>query len=312
VNPRRRNSRGRLAASTHREYRRSLELHILPRIGHLKLTEINPLILDQLIHDLEDDGIAAGTIRNAFTPVRKMLSDAHKNGLLPANPAFDLDLPPAPDSIGKELPAVHTQAIRKALIELAPPNPFNPDEKDLVWVHYYDLLLGTAMRPGELQALHWDDIDIDERLIRVRQSMSRRRLKTPKTPAGVRSIPIFPTVHTALNDLQQRAKLFGIHQPEQLLFQTASGQPLHASNFNRRVWQPALSHAGLTGIDGRTLYRVYDLRHTTISRLIAAGADIKLTQTIAGHANPQMTLARYAHVTEARLSDTAERFDPAS
>src|SRR5205814_4078485 len=112
--------------------------------------------------------------------------------------------------------------------------------------------------------------------------------------------------------LAARALEHGIYAPEQLLFQTHSGGPLHASNFNRRHWQPALRKAGLADQEGKPRYRFHDLRHTCISRLVAAGADIKLIHMIAGHANPLITLNRYSHLLDQRLTDAADRYDVTS
>jgi integrase len=56
------------------------------------------------------------------------------------------------------------------------------------------------------------------------------------------------------------------------------GTPLQPSNFRQRVWEPALRLAGLE----RGRYRFHDLRHTCVSRLVAAGADVKLVQAVAG------------------------------
>lgn len=50
---------------------------------------------------------------------------------------------------------------------------------------------------------------------------------------------------------------------------------------------------------------------TCVSRLVAAGADIKLVQAVAGHANPLITLKRYSHLLDARITEAAARFDPA-
>jgi Phage integrase family len=75
------------------------------------------------------------------------------------------------------------------------------------------------------------------------------------------------------------------------------GTPLQPSNFRRRVWGPALRLAGLEG-EG---YRFHDLRHTCVSRLVAAGADVKLVQAVAGHANPLITLKRYSHLLDGRV-----------
>lgn len=82
---------------------------------------------------------------------------------------------------------------------------------------------------------------------------------------------------------------------------------MHPPNFYRRVWLPTLQRAGLAD-EG---YRFHDLRHTCVSRLVAAGADVKLVQAVAGHANPLITLKRYSHLLDARITEAAGRFDPA-
>lgn len=167
--------------------------------------------------------------------------------------------------------------------------------------------LGTGLRRGELLALRFGEIDRDRRLIRVERAYSLRELKRPKTDAGVRSVPLFTSVDDALRDLAARALERGHYAPGELVFATARGTPLHPPNFYRRVWQPALRHAGV-GDEG---YRFHDLRHTCVSRLVAAGADVKLVSAVAGHANPLITLKRYSHLLDARITEAAERFDPA-
>ena len=69
--------------------------------------------------------------------------------------------------------------------------------------------------------------------------------------------------------------------------------------------------AKLANAEGKPFYRFHDLRHTCISRLVAAGADIKLVQAIAGHSNPLITLKRYSHLLDERLTQAARQFDPA-
>jgi integrase len=259
---------------------------------------------------MERQGRAAGTIRNCVAPLRKMLGDAHRQGLIPSNHASRPDLPPTQESAGQELPHHHTNAIREALVTLAADDLLHVGEKDLIWICYFDLALGTGLRQGELRALQWHHIDKQRRLIRVEQAYSRSILKRPKSQAGIRAVPIFASVGHAVDTLAARAVEHGIYAPEQLLFQTWNGGPLHASNFNRRHWQPALTRAGLVGAEGRPRYRFHDLRHTCISRLVAAGADIKLIQQVAGHANPLITLTRYSHLLEQRITEAAERYDP--
>jgi integrase len=132
-------------------------------------------------------------------------------------------------------------------------------------------------------------------------------LQPPKTDSGVRSVPLFPSVDSALRALAARALERGRHAPEELVFGSMRGTPLQPSNVRQRVWNPALR---LAGLEGRR-YRFHDLRHTCVSRLVAAGADIKLVQAVAGHANPLITLKRYSHLLDARVTEAATRFDPA-
>jgi integrase len=72
----------------------------------------------------------------------------------------------------------------------------------------------------------------------------------------------------------------------------------------RREFKPALARAGLEP------FRFHDLRHFAVSALIAAGADIKLLQAIAGHASATTTLDTNGHLMTARVQEAATRYDP--
>ncbi len=227
--------RTRLAPSTFAEYRRALLSHVLPRLGERTLASLRTEDVDRLIAELEADGKAPGTVRNIVTPLRKMLGDAVRQGKLATNPAARADLPPAQDFAGKEIPREHTDAIREALAALAPPDPLR-NEPDLFSVCFFDVALGTGLRLGELRAIRWRDIDRGMRLIRVERAYSRRELTRPKTDAGVRSVPLFGSVGEALRRLAARAVERGLYAPEELVFTTVRGTPLHESNVNRRMW----------------------------------------------------------------------------
>jgi integrase len=298
--------RTRLSPSTFEGYRLNVRRHVLPRLGRRTLSSLRTEDVDRLIADLEAEGKSPGTVRNVVVPLRKLLADAVRQGLLLVNPAARADLPPAQDFAGKELPPEHTEAIRQALLEFAPLDPLRHDP-DLFFVCLFDVALGTGLRLGELRALRWRDIDRERRLIRVERAYSRQQLRRPKTDSGIRSVPLFPSVDAAFRELAARAVERGRYAPDELVFASMRGTPLQPSNFRQRVWDSALRLASLEG-EG---YRFHDLRHTCVSRLVAAGADVKLIQAVAGHANPLITLKRYSHLLDARVTEAAERFDPA-
>jgi integrase len=297
--------RTRLSPSTFEGYRLNLRRHVLPRLGDRTLSSLRTEDVDWLIAELEANGKAAGTVRNVIVPLRKLLADAVRQGLILANPASRADLPPAQDFAGKEIPAEHTEAIRQALLELAPLDPLRR-RPDIFFVCLFDIALGTGLRLGELRALRWRDVDRERRLIRVEHAYSRQELRRPKTDSGIRSVPLFPSADAAFRELAARAVERGRYAPDELVFGSMRGTPLQPSNVRQRVWDPAMRLARLAS-EG---YRFHDLRHTCVSRLVAAGADVKLVQAVAGHANPLITLKRYSHLLDARVTEAAERFDP--
>jgi len=302
--------RQRLTPATFEGYDLNIKRHVLPVLGNRPLPAIRTDDVDDLIDGLERSGLAAGTVRNIVVPLRKMLNDAVHAGHIAANPAANANLPSAQDFIGQEVPSEHTEAIRQALIARAPAG-------DLFYVHLFDVALGAGLRLGELRALRWGDYDRERKLLRIRRAYSRRVLKAPKSKAGERSVPVFPSVEAALQALAARAVERGRYAPGELIFATNAATALHDSNFRRRVWEPALRKAGLSEQDeeGRwhPRYRLHDLRHTCASRLIAEGCqDVKLIQTMIGHSNAAILLNRYSHLTEERVTEAASRFDPAA
>jgi integrase-like protein len=80
---------------------------------------------------------------------------------------------------------------------------------------------------------------------------------------------------------------------------------LRANNWRTREFNPAIAAAGLD-IPGLTSHK---LRHTAASLAIAAGADVKVIQTMLGHKDASMTLDIYGHLVPDRLDEVATALD---
>ncbi len=91
--------------------------------------------------------------------------------------------------------------------------------------------------------------------------------------------------------------------PDELLFTGPQGGALRATNFVRRVFDPAVTAAGLRDL-GVTPHK---LRHTAASLAIASGADINVVQTMLGHKSATMTLDVYGHLFPDRLDEVSEK-----
>ena len=90
--------------------------------------------------------------------------------------------------------------------------------------------------------------------------------------------------------------------PEGLVFTSAEGGLLRRSNFNRRVWRPATRAVGLAGL------RFHDLRHTSATLSIAAGASTRELMARMGHSSSAAAL-RYQHVMAGRDAAIAAALD---
>jgi integrase len=117
----------------------------------------------------------------------------------------------------------------------------------------------TGLRPGEWLALERRDIDREAQVVYVRRTLRNGRIKTPKTKASLRAVPLQAIALAALDDIPPIPKC-------PLLFPSVSGGYFDLHNFRNRNWRPAQRAAGIT-----PLRRIYDLRHTFATFALRAG-----------------------------------------
>ena len=135
------------------------------------------------------------------------------------------------------------------------------------------LMLETGMRPGEVFQLRRSDVDLDDRFLQIPKG---------KTPLARRTIPL---TRRARELLDQRIQVANC----KWLFPGPSGQQPIGSV--RKAHEAAVLRAGIA-----PHFRLYDLRHTALTRMAMAGIDLSTLRELAGHANIQMTM-RYLHPT---------------
>ena len=117
----------------------------------------------------------------------------------------------------------------------------------------------TGLRPGEWVALEQRDLDRDARVVYVRRSFGRGRLKCTKTETSVRAVPLQAIALSALDQVPAGG-------PSDLLFPAVNGGYLDLHNFRNRDWKPAQRAAGI-----EPFRRIYDLRHTFATFALRAG-----------------------------------------
>jgi integrase len=141
----------------------------------------------------------------------------------------------------------------------------------------YDLALDAVMRPGELFG--------------------------PKTESSVRKIILSRRTLVSLKAHRQRMKKEGQDAATGLVFRGTLGGPVRLSNLRRDSFHPTLKRAGLPRI------RLYDLRHTMATLLLAAGVNVKVVSERLGHDSFEITLNFYAHALPSMQQGAADTMD---
>jgi integrase len=149
---------------------------------------------------------------------------------------------------------------------------------------FFNLLAKAGLRPGEAYALQPGDLDLEgERTVRVERAWTGTAIKATKTEE-MRAVDLTPELVTLLREhlrwLKTEALRRGWGEPV-WLFPNEDGKPLDESRV-RKVYRGVLKR-------GKSpTFRLYDLRHTFASLLLA------YVSAQLGHANPATTLRYYA------------------
>jgi integrase len=163
------------------------------------------------------------------------------------------------------------------------------------------VVLGTALRRGELLALRWSDVDLLDQRLRVRQSWVRHEMTTPKSRSSRRTVGFGLKTKDALEE-QFRASRY--HGDEDLVFcHPELGTPLDPSELTRSYVKPALRKAGVVT---KKVQPWHGLRHTALTMDAAVGNPNAYVQAKAGHSSFSIT-ERYIHAAQTAFPGAVER-----
>lgn len=281
---------------TYRRYQQCIDTHIIPYFGDVKCSAITQNTVDDFLKQKRlsgrldgKGGLSQSTIRGMCIILQSILLFAYQK---------KMGIP--------EMIQIKKPRVDKKKISVLKPNEQKRLETVLLEVPTDTnlaiyLTLHTGMRIGEICALHWSDIDWDERLLFVRSTVIRNKngqlvIASPKSETSQRAIPLTRQLVNLLAAEHERScSEFVFSSPRKDTF-------LNPRTLQYR-FQTLLTRLGISRIS------FHALRHTFATRWIEFGMDVKSLSEVLGHAGVQITLDIYVHSSDKLKREAIEKLE---
>jgi len=294
---------GTLRPSTLEHYRKDIGNHVTPYLGSKMLTQLTASDLRKLYDTLKRKGrvnprpgqslgLSSITVHNIHTTLYHALRAARDQGLIPTNPADEVE---PPKIIRQPMKILNEEQLAAFM---------NVIQKDAVWYDFFYTELTTGLRRGEICGLMWSDFNERDGTLKVSRTLHQEKggrlvAGNTKTYAGTRKIVLPPSTAELLRE--RRKKSFSpwiFHNP------LRPEAPVNPSSAYYQL-KKFLEEAGLPNIP------FHGLRHTFSTHALASGVDAKTLAGILGHTKASFTLDTYTYTTgdmQRHAADIVGRF----
>lgn len=273
-------------------YERYIEM-LRPYMPKIKAKNMKKLYAEEMINRLLER-YKPSTVRYC----RRLLSTAFSRGVvwevLAKNPFQGIKIAEEPRNYTIWTPEeVHT------FLTAAKENCKNPS-----YYIAFVLALTCGMRQSEILGLRWENVDMDAKLLYVREGLHRnyktseKFLSPPKSKSGNRSIWLDDI--TADELAQHKKARPPAAPPNDFVCCTHDHKTLHHRNLTQVFYR-------IINANELPRLRFHDLRHTHASLLLSTGISAKVTQERLGHARIETTMNTYSHVLPSIQKEAADK-----
>jgi integrase len=261
-------------------------VHIVPVLSRKKLKTLGAQDVAGFYRRKLDEGCSPASVHKMHETLHKALKQAVRWGYMTRNPADDVDPPKA------HTEEVHplTRDEARRLLETV-----QDDRLEALYV----VALHTGLRQGELLALKWEDLNLEERTLQVRRTVTKDggklEIGPTKTAKGRRTVKLTRDATDALRghldrQLEEIDGLGDLFRENGLVFCSTKGTLINPTNLRKRSFAPLLERAGLPHMT------FHQLRHTAATILLLKNVNPKIVSEMLGHASITITLDTYSHV----------------
>ena len=272
-----------LRPNTLEGYRVAAKAHIIPELGEIGICDLTRQQLQRYFEKLQQENISASTMKKHRVIIRGVLKDAVLDDLIPVNIADQVSLPKGKKYEGN---ALSTAQVLKLLEKLEQqPEPIRAA---------VTLAVIYALRRSEICGLRWDDIDFENSVIHIRNTVTEfsgtvYEVEDTKTRTSCRDLYLIPETAAYLKELLQNQRQSGIYSGKVCVHLDGH---MVKPEYCSRACMRFLKSCGYDGI------RLHDLRATAATILAKKGVPIKQVQAYLGHRDVQTTLSYYVHLLD--------------
>lgn len=259
---------------------------ILPILGEYELEAVSSKDAELLKQVCENKGLSKKTIQDVIICLKNILKVASILEVAETK-AISVLWGTGNNETKKQVEAYNKDQVRKLVASLEE----TPSFKNLGLL----ITIYSGMRIGEVCALQWKDIDMEEKVFRVNKSIQRiyteedttgkmkteLLISTPKTKSSQREIPIVQPLFKLMKDFAK------ICRPDYFVC-SGTTTPIEPRTY-RSYYMKKIEEIGLPHL------KFHGLRHTFATQLIASKADVKTVSAILGHSDITTTLNTYVH-----------------
>ncbi len=322
-------SKSELRSTTYSNYVYTYNHFIREEFGKKKIADVKYSdVLYFYKHLIEKKNLSVSTLESINTVLRPTFQLAVRDNIIRTNPA-DGVMAEAKKKWGKSVGIRHALTIEQQRAFLG----FLENPKYYRWKPIFTVLLGTGCRIGEVVGLRWEDVDLDKRMISISHTVTyyprredtyvcEHHVSLPKTEAGIRTIPMLDAVYEAFileKELQEAAGFSCksvIDGMSGFIFTNRFGTVQNPAAINRAIKRITEEYNSIELVAAKREDRepvliphfsCHHLRHTFCTRFCENETNVKVIQSIMGHADIATTMNIYTEVTDAQKIKSFEK-----
>ena len=315
-----------LRSTTRSNYIYMYDHFIRDGFGQRKIAEVKYSdVLYFYLYLMNEKGMMVNTLETIHTVLHPTFELAVKDDIIRKNPSHGV-MTEVKRKPGKNHGVRHALTVeqQKAFIDYIAESPVH-----CRWHPLFTVMLGTGMRIGEVLGLRWDDVDLEKRTVNVNHSITYYprsedsfkcdyEISLPKTDAGIRNIPIIDPVYDAFIEEKEYQKEYGgciseIDGMDNFIFCNRFNMVQNPSAVNRAIRRISENYNAEEIVNAKKQHRdpillphfsCHHLRHTFCTRFCENETNIKVIQSVMGHANIETTMDIYAEATESKKQES--------